>query len=337
MGAVATRTACACGCEADDAFLCHARDVSVHSTNPLDCSHCRIRISTASSSPSSSLHIWEDDDLHEQGNPEWLHLHGFMCKPRTLRRGRKPSNRTAKEEGNLNVVPGFEEDDMSAEENLQSTKVVQQQRMIHCVPIFDPAVLVEFFSQLHPQLEAIEENDSSRAEVQVVKHDQMASMGRLDYCLDLEKLEPDMETLLGVGCDGYAKKDEYRASADGPGETTRRMLLRLDYDAVSDAWSSSNIGCSPWTDGERPQFEDTWRDFFAVRYQVNGRGDHEGAGGVYRLDRGVVGVEGREARVWRYREKRRTRLFSKKIRYEVRKRNAEKRPRMKGRFVGVQK
>lgn len=42
---------------------------------------------------------------------------------------------------------------------------------------------------------------------------------------------------------------------------------------------------------------------------------------------------GREARVTRYREKRRTRLFSKKIRYEVRKLNAEKRPRMKGRFV----
>ena len=42
---------------------------------------------------------------------------------------------------------------------------------------------------------------------------------------------------------------------------------------------------------------------------------------------------GREARVSRYREKRRNRLFSKKIRYEVRKLNAEKRPRMKGRFV----
>lgn len=45
------------------------------------------------------------------------------------------------------------------------------------------------------------------------------------------------------------------------------------------------------------------------------------------------GDRGREARVSRYREKRRTRLFSKKIRYEVRKLNAEKRPRMKGRFV----
>ncbi|XP_024361267.1 zinc finger protein CONSTANS-LIKE 16 [Physcomitrium patens] len=41
----------------------------------------------------------------------------------------------------------------------------------------------------------------------------------------------------------------------------------------------------------------------------------------------------RDARVLRYKEKRATRLFSKKIRYEVRKVNAERRPRMKGRFV----
>lgn len=66
----------------------------------------------------------------------------------------------------------------------------------------------------------------------------------------------------------------------------------------------------------------------------NGDLRHQYGGG----DTGVGGHvggrdEGREARVSRYREKRRTRLFSKKIRYEVRKLNAEKRPRMKGRFV----
>jgi len=37
----------------------------------------------------------------------------------------------------------------------------------------------------------------------------------------------------------------------------------------------------------------------------------------------------REASVQRYKEKRRTRLFSKKIRYQVRKVNADRRPRMK--------
>ncbi|XP_031107883.1 protein CHLOROPLAST IMPORT APPARATUS 2-like [Ipomoea triloba] len=41
----------------------------------------------------------------------------------------------------------------------------------------------------------------------------------------------------------------------------------------------------------------------------------------------------REASVLRYKEKRRTRLFSKKIRYQVRKVNADQRPRMKGRFM----
>lgn len=41
----------------------------------------------------------------------------------------------------------------------------------------------------------------------------------------------------------------------------------------------------------------------------------------------------REASVLRYKEKRQNRLFSKRIRYQVRKLNAEKRPREKGRFV----
>lgn len=58
------------------------------------------------------------------------------------------------------------------------------------------------------------------------------------------------------------------------------------------------------------------------------RGGGAGAG-----DDANAACNAREARVSRYREKRRTRLFSKKIRYEVRKLNAERRPRMKGRFV----
>jgi len=65
-----------------------------------------------------------------------------------------------------------------------------------------------------------------------------------------------------------------------------------------------------------------------------GGGEVQGSYGEVRLGGQVGnGDGGREARVSRYREKRRTRLFSKKIRYEVRKLNAEKRPRMKGRFV----
>ncbi|KAK6931501.1 B-box-type zinc finger [Dillenia turbinata] len=101
-------------------------------------------------------------------------------------------------------------------------------------------------------------------------------------------------------------------------------LLRLDYEGVITAWAGQG---SPWTTGDRPEFNpDCLGNCGAVLNQPY-------------ADPGVLGGQmptgdgGRKARVSRYREKRRTRLFSKKIRYEVRKLNAEKRPRMKGRFV----
>lgn len=117
-------------------------------------------------------------------------------------------------------------------------------------------------------------------------------------------------------------------------ELVRNVSLKLNYDAVITAWASQG---SPWTAGSRPEINLNYcwphctglccKDVHHHTYGggVVLRGCHVGANG------GDDG--GREARVSRYREKRRTRLFSKKIRYEVRKLNAEKRPRMKGRFV----
>ncbi|XVE58772.1 hypothetical protein DITRI_Ditri04bG0196000 [Diplodiscus trichospermus] len=110
-------------------------------------------------------------------------------------------------------------------------------------------------------------------------------------------------------------------------EMKRNMLLRLNYESVITAWASQG---SPWTTGSRPEFNP---DDFMVSIPKEGSHPHDGGvGGTYSQARGNTDGE-REARVTRYREKRRTRLFSKKIRYEVRKLNAEKRPRMKGRFV----
>ncbi|EEF28970.1 transcription factor, putative [Ricinus communis] len=104
-------------------------------------------------------------------------------------------------------------------------------------------------------------------------------------------------------------------------------LLRLNYEDVINAWASQG---SPWTSGSRPELnsDDCWPDCMDICLKD---GHHHPYGGMGGHTRGGNGA--REARVLRYKEKRRTRLFSKKIRYEVRKLNAEKRPRMKGRFV----
>ncbi|KAJ4909744.1 Zinc finger protein CONSTANS-LIKE 6 [Raphanus sativus] len=108
-------------------------------------------------------------------------------------------------------------------------------------------------------------------------------------------------------------------------------MLRLDYESVISTWGGQG---TPWTAHEPPQIDLNMLCCPTDSMVESGGEDHHhkyfrGLG----LHMGDAGSGGREARVSRYREKRRTRLFSKKIRYEVRKLNAEKRPRMKGRFV----
>ncbi|CAN1181303.1 Zinc finger protein CONSTANS-LIKE 16 [Linum perenne] len=134
-------------------------------------------------------------------------------------------------------------------------------------------------------------------------------------------------------------------SSNGDKKRKRNILLSLNYEAVITAWSTTTHGSSPWTNGHRPDFDlnECWpdclggcgREFMHHQHQQHHHGHgYEGGFAVGgNSSAGTGGDGGREARVSRYREKRRTRLFSKKIRYEVRKLNAEKRPRMKGRFV----
>ncbi|XP_050238878.1 zinc finger protein CONSTANS-LIKE 6 [Mercurialis annua] len=148
----------------------------------------------------------------------------------------------------------------------------------------------------------------------------------LDWSFDYES--PVMTTtdeaeeekrIMTVAVNSEERKEMRRSSS----------LLRLNYEGVIDAWASQG---SPWTSGSRPQVnpDDCWPHCLGTctkdghHYHPNGgMGGHTGGGNN----------RAREERVLRYKEKRRNRLFSKKIRYEVRKLNAEKRPRMKGRFV----
>ncbi|KAG4984563.1 hypothetical protein AAZX31_10G260600 [Glycine max] len=144
-----------------------------------------------------------------------------------------------------------------------------------------------------------------------------------ELSFDYETCEEVKVCDLGLGNELGAKKendDEVKKN---------KISLQLDYEAVIIAWASQK---SPWTTADKPNLDpdECWKQCMGsceTAYhhpcgEMGGFGIHP-----------VIIDGGREARVSRYREKRRTRLFSKKIRYEVRKLNAEKRPRMKGRFV----
>ncbi|KAK3019334.1 hypothetical protein RJ639_003865 [Escallonia herrerae] len=105
---------------------------------------------------------------------------------------------------------------------------------------------------------------------------------------------------------------EYDDNDDDEEDEEKRMCLNLslNYQEVLDAWSGRGS---------------LWAGEFSLSSRNNG----------YMGEVPVMEEEKtrREASVLRYKEKRQTRLFSKKIRYEVRKLNADKRPRLKGRFV----
>uniref|UniRef100_A0A0A9HJQ2 CCT domain-containing protein n=1 Tax=Arundo donax TaxID=35708 RepID=A0A0A9HJQ2_ARUDO len=219
--------------------------------------------------------------------------------------------------------------------------------LLYRVPVFDPMLaelynptadegeqkpvcLISSFSETSPELAS-----GGSAEADGLSGFDVPDMELVSFAADMESLlmgvddgfddlgflddeKPQMNVDLGVDFEAMAapapeREDKKRKRPE--------MILKLNYDGVIACWARD--GGSPWFHGERPHLDpgDSWPEFPA--------GIRGGFGGAVTA---VTGGE-REARVSRYREKRRKRLFAKKIRYEVRKLNAEKRPRMKGRFV----
>ncbi|XP_031115309.1 uncharacterized protein LOC116019296 [Ipomoea triloba] len=135
----------------------------------------------------------------------------------------------------------------------------------------------------------------------------------------------------------------------------RRLSLKLDYEEIISAWSNRG---SLYIQPECPQTvpdiihddffsggfyepsssHGTWErnmSLYTVPEMAGSRNDGEKAPAQDGGDEeaAAAGQTHRAASVLRYKEKRQNRLFSKTIRYQVRKLNAEKRPRVKGRFV----
>ncbi|KAK6126562.1 hypothetical protein DH2020_039705 [Rehmannia glutinosa] len=100
------------------------------------------------------------------------------------------------------------------------------------------------------------------------------------------------------------------ASSEDIHRTGGGLRLKLNYDDVLNAWSDKG---SPFS-GDGPAEESAGNDVQARLAQIDLFPENRAA-------RGAI--------VLRYKEKRRTRLISKKIRYQVRKVNADQRPRMK--------
>ncbi|KAF9593193.1 hypothetical protein IFM89_020489 [Coptis chinensis] len=187
-------------------------------------------------------------------------------------------------------------------------------------------------------LDAKEENfyDNGKVKLEDDEEEDVIAMVGCQFGSDLDLSRETLD--LNFDCDSPTTGEEEEEKAIAGVNMTmnygfkaeERVSLQLDYDAVITAWASQG---SPWTTGDRPHFnpEECWPDSLGT-YAPEGHQMY-GDMGILGGHAAIGGDGGREARVSRYREKRRTRLFSKKIRYEVRKLNAEKRPRMKGRFV----
>ncbi|GMI92906.1 chloroplast import apparatus 2 [Hibiscus trionum] len=126
--------------------------------------------------------------------------------------------------------------------------------------------------------------------------------------VDLQQISPKTNTgTTGGRAEKKKKKNKAAAAAVGNPSAGLKLKLKLNYEEVVNAWSESDGG-SPFS--QEPPGNDVYMDLLS-----------EAEGGV------------REASVLRYKQKRHTRLFSTKIRYQVRKLNADRRPRIKGRFV----
>ncbi|XP_076949815.1 protein CHLOROPLAST IMPORT APPARATUS 2-like [Bidens hawaiensis] len=129
----------------------------------------------------------------------------------------------------------------------------------------------------------------------------------------MEELMTRPELELGNNNNGNQEKG-YFGQENNNNNSNKLLLLKLNYDDVLSAWSDKGSPLPEEISGS----ESADGDIHTRLAQIDLFSENGGL---------------REASVMRYKEKKRTRLFSKKIRYQVRKVNADRRPRSNGRFV----
>jgi len=179
-------------CAADDAFLCEACDLSVHSANPLARRHDRVRLKTASLK-----------SLDGDSEPSWHR--GFTRKARTPRHGKPVNHQTPKSEvesvrNPFSLVPEVGADETTSYEE-------KEEQLLYRVPIFDPFLAELCSSTATSKDEAVAEGQTSAINGSESKvslgnnygHDVDNLHGCLPSDMDLAEFAADVESLLGRG------------------------------------------------------------------------------------------------------------------------------------------
>lgn len=155
----------------------------------------------------------------------------------------------------------------------------------------------------------------------------------------LRQRERDVSEEKWVVYSEVVERKRSREEMSGLCYRSQGLLLKLDYEEILNAWSDKGPlyiegETTPQTVPDLAQDSaNVYMDVGCMRGNAKQQWNVPDDGSSVIEDGGEGKMAYREARVMRYKEKRQSRLFSKRIRYEVRKINAEKRPRMKGRFV----
>ncbi|KFK36040.1 hypothetical protein AALP_AA4G070200 [Arabis alpina] len=282
-------------CASDDAFLCHVCDESVHSANHVATKHERVCLRTNE--------ISNDVLRGTSSKPVWHS--GFRRKTRTPRVHNEKRRR--REEPRVPEIGGEgmffmpEKHDDGNDDDLTSL-----------VPEFQGFTEMGFFLSNQDGTEETTREFNFEDEIDAMEYLYYTEAGEAIPYSEETCPEPSL-----LRC----KKDYNNVTAlttkteedyESNNAKQRNMLLRLNYENVMAAWDKQE---SP---RNQTKFTNT-SNFQLVPHGI--------------MEKDVSRKSDREARVWRYRDKRKNRLFEKKIRYEVRKVNADKRPRMKGRFV----
>ncbi|XLS94871.1 hypothetical protein HN51_070879 [Arachis hypogaea] len=358
-------------CAADDAFLCHGCDNLVHSANQLASRHERVRLQTSSSSAKIITTAWHSGFTRKARTPRHHNKSTFLMQQQ--QDAEKEEEAVFNNyHGSVfldPVVPDLGSEDIyeSEEQILCRVPVFHpfDDDSVLCSVHNNEVVEDEMMKKKKKKMKKMNNDDGEEGEGEVPCTFGLENFSDLADVENLLHIEDDstmikvkdelqqvtnddddcnLESILDWNIDtsdqsmmmAVVEHDQEEEENINKVEIIKKeKFLRLNYEEVISAWASQG---SPWTTGNPPKFnfDDCWPHYMGSSGGVDNNVEWCHGEEVRNMrwhQIGGVDDGGREARVSRYREKRRTRLFAKKIRYEVRKLNAEKRPRMKGRFV----